>query len=633
MLSRFRSTWRGATEKGLKISWHRDIAKLRSDFGPARCHEIFSPPPTRKGNVGKSNAASPCYEISLPKMDTIDPELRGSASSSYATQHAPTSSFSANTIRLPLPHQQTPLPSHDGGHAHPYYTLPHPPVHSPGSRLLPDVHHQYETSPAVETNGDPRNDTKRRERACEACRGLKVRCEPNANDTAGACRRCAKAGRRCVTTAPGRKRYKKADSRVAELEKRIDALTAGLEATKRGGPLDLRPRSGGPSPEVEGTILRDTNEEPSPSPSVQAKHGSVIGTGEWPRQSERSDAATELRSLPIPSHTPSSSSRTLVGRKRRRSNDADDLEETVPPEPETSASMKYPSDVHHEYADVVDRKILTASAATGIFDHYNKHMAPHFPTVVFPPDTSAAQVRRTKPTLFLAILSASSGPTHPKLQRTLSKELMRVYADRVIVKGQKTLELIQALQVTVIWYSPPENYEESKFYQLIHIAAVMTLDLGLGKRTKPTKQRSFGFWQDHPFRRTPLPDPHSVDCRRAWLGCYFLCVNTSMALRRPNLLRWNAYTQECIEVLEASSNAYESDKVLCQWARLQHITEEISIQFSMDDAVAQVSGLDTKLQYTLRGFERQLDDWRKQVPKHLYPRECPPIYVLEANAK
>ncbi|KAF7549184.1 hypothetical protein G7046_g8423 [Stylonectria norvegica] len=76
-------------------------------------------------------------------------------------------------------------------------------------------------------NHDP--DDPKRQRACEACRGLKVRCEPDPNDD-GPCKRCKKAGRNCVVTVPTRKRQKKTDSRVAELEKKIDALTASLQA-------------------------------------------------------------------------------------------------------------------------------------------------------------------------------------------------------------------------------------------------------------------------------------------------------------------------------------------------------------------------------------------------------------------
>ena len=584
--------------------------------------------------VGKSNAASPCHEIILGKMEIIDPQLRGSGSST----HAP------NSFRLPQPL------SHDGRQARSYYTPPHPLPPSQRPRLQSDVHHQYEPSPAVDTNEDPHKDPKR-PRACEACRGLKVRCDLNATNPEGACRRCAKAGRQCVISYPSRKRQKKTDSRVAELEKRIDALTASLQATKSG---EVGEQSGGGSPEVEDSLLRVRNEEPSPSPSDPAKPHS-----KWPPHDENVYTATTLRSPPMSSIKSTISSHTLAGQKRRRSDDREDREESVPARPQTAGvrgrsmndyASAYPLDVPphgatkrppvapvtsttsqvampaHEYADVIDRKILEASEAGEMFDHYKRHMAPHFPAVVFPPETSAAKVRRTKSILFLAVLSVSSSGS---LQQTLSKELMRRYADHIIVKGEKTLEIIQALQVSATWYAPPEHYEESKFYQLIHIAAVMALDLGLGKRTKQTRPKTLGL---HPWRKTPLPDPNSLDCRRAWLGCYILCVNASMALRRSNLLRWNEYALESIRILETSPNAYASDSVLCQWAKIQHVTEEIGVQFCMDDDVAQGGVLDTKLQYTLKGFERQLEDWTLKVPTDLYSRGSPPIHVLSSTA-
>lgn len=97
--------------------------------------------------------------------------------------------------------------------------------------------------------------------------------------------------------------------------------------------------------------------------------------------------------------------------------------------------------------------------------------------------------------------------------------------------------------------------------------------------------------------------------------------SVSMALRRPNLIRWTSFMDECIDVLETSPDACASDKSLCQWAKIQHIAEDIGIQFSMDDPSAQVWMSDPKVQYALKGFERQLEDWRKQLPTEFRTRE------------
>jgi hypothetical protein len=53
---------------------------------------------------------------------------------------------------------------------------------------------------------------------------------------------------RSITTPPTRKRQKKADSRVAELERKIDALTATLHAQKTGTP-EIRHHGGIPQHE------------------------------------------------------------------------------------------------------------------------------------------------------------------------------------------------------------------------------------------------------------------------------------------------------------------------------------------------------------------------------------------------
>jgi hypothetical protein len=249
-----------------------------------------------------------------------------------------------------------------------------------------------------------------------------------------------------------------------------------------------------------------------------------------------------------------------------------------------------------------------------MFNLFVERMSPHMPAIAFTPGTTAADVRKSKPTLFLAILSASSGMTEPALQRVLTKEVMSIYADRIICNGEKTLELIQALQVSALWYWPPEHFEELKFYQLIHIAAVMAIDIGMGKKSKSSANKPSGLWRDHAWRRTPYPDPESIEARRAWLSCYFLCCTASMGLRRPNLVRWTNFMTDCVEVLETSPEAAPSDKALCQWVRSQHIAEEIGTQFSMDDPVANVSIADAKVQHALKGFERDLEKWSSQIP-------------------
>ena len=90
----------------------------------------------------------------------------------------------------------------------------------------------------------------KRPRACEACRGLKVRCDQDPAHPEIPCKRCAKAGRQCIITQPSRKRQKKADSRVAELEKKLDALTNALHQQQQAGASQYGTSHGAPQADM-----------------------------------------------------------------------------------------------------------------------------------------------------------------------------------------------------------------------------------------------------------------------------------------------------------------------------------------------------------------------------------------------
>ena len=452
----------------------------------------------------------------------------------------------------------------------------------------------------------------KRPRACEACRQLKVKCEPE-DVVAGTCRRCFRSGRQCVITMPSRKRQKKTDSRVAELEKKIDALTQSLHSQE--GPGQSQPGSDADmTPEHVGVSRAHTYPESN--------------VGQWipPKQPRQH---TGSKDFPL---TPSAAS---IGLKRKLSNghapnlNGEDSPFPPPPKaletgdfstaqcivfPNSSTSVK---DLEaREYVDVIDRQILDINTAYQCFDRYVHEMAPVLPFVVFPQGTRGEDVRRTKPILFLAILSAACNTIRPDIHSVLVNEIMRTYADRVVLRGEKTMELVQALLISTTWYAPPDKYEELNFNQLIHMAAVLAIDLGMGKRMKTP---NMGMYKEY-AQKVPFPtslNPEAPETRRTWLGCYFMCANASMSLRRPLLIRWTGYMDDSLQLLESSPEALDSDKWLVSLVRGQHIAEEVGFQFSMDDPTVEVSITEPKTQYHLKAFERQLTEWRSRTPKKL----------------
>ncbi|KAF3483938.1 uncharacterized protein GIQ15_03262 [Arthroderma uncinatum] len=464
-------------------------------------------------------------------------------------------------------------------------------------------------------SNDPLADLKR-PRACEACRQLKVRCDPDPDKPDGSCKRCAKAQRRCIITVPTRKRQKKGDSRVAELEKKIDALTASLQASRAK------------------SYPTDSNE-----PGAHNAERTWPGSNRWGSQRRVSGGAN-------PSGPPG-----IAGNKRTFSGDMRSRPGIGPPavlaplarpmspsgpssfvhawlhekntgRPEGSWPAFEPESMSaprpdHEYADVIDRGVVDQETAAKSFDHYVKNMAPIMPCVVFAPNTKMGDVRRETPVLFLSILSISIGNFSPSLETALLTEMHKIFADRIVIRGEKSLELVQSLVIATMWYMPPEHYEELKFYLLIHMAAIMGTDLGMNRRSKPQSQSS-EMIRELMTRKALFIDPQSLDGRRAWIGCYILAVNVAMGLRRPLLTRWNAYMDESVQMLLDSPDAYPSDRALVEWAKLAHIGEEIGFQFSMDDPLTNVSITEPRIQYALKGFEGRLDEWRREVPPEVY---------------
>lgn len=545
-------------------------------------------------------------------MDGIDPRLRDVAPPQYEQHQRPPAGYNGITGQAPGYDAAPPSSSNASAgpgqtQQHRYYSMPTPRSYSSGP-------HQDTDGSPYDARGPPDlsdpNDLKR-PRACEACRQLKVRCEPDDDNPTGTCRRCQKANRQCIVTAPSRKRQKKTDSRVAELEKKINALTATIHAHRAPGSVD--------SP-VDPAIAQPQTTEP------ERQRGQLYHQPSWPERHAEGNMTMDTHnfSSPTPAHPITGAKRKLTRETQievyNSLDDNGEQQATRAPAPspskliclfngDPSGSKEVPE---NSYLDVIDRQIIDAHTAYRIFDRYNTDMQ-CVPIVVFPPGTKAEDIRRSKPLLFLAILSVASNTIRPELQAAFTNEIMRMIADRVICRGEKTLELVQTLQLVTVYYRPPDRYDELNFNQLIHIAVVMAIDLGMGKRSRAGNGPQ---WREQ-VGKISHTEVDAAETRRAWLGLYFMCANAAMALRRPLLVRWSPYMDESLEVLAKAPDALPSDKWLAHAVRAQRIAEDVGYQFSMDDPPSDVSITEPKTQYQIKTFEKQLDEWRQGLTEDM----------------
>ena len=309
-------------------------------------------------------------------------------------------------------------------------------------------------------------------RACDACRSHKVRCLPNGSEPSKICQRCARTDRKCVYTAPQkRKQRKRTDTRVAELEREVQAMRSLFERKNEG---------------IEGSL---------------AENGQQPGTSGTPSMNGTGMFTADVTGSVVPGESPDQESPASI---------------STPSGVQDRSHLTYSPD-----SDVVDRGILSMDEADQLFQSYNNDLTQHYPTVVFPNGCSVEDLRRKKPTLFLSVIAAAAGKVDPHLYSILNTEVLSSYAYRTVTHSEKSLELVQAMIITSIWYYPPGNFAQLKFYEYIHMAATMALDIGLGTNPKSSRSRR-GTEVATPTTEKGHVNEVDLEKRRTFLVCYLI---------------------------------------------------------------------------------------------------------------
>lgn len=297
---------------------------------------------------------------------------------------------------------------------------------------------------------------RKRARACLACRANKSRCIAVRNESS--CQACLKASRPCVMPGPSKPRVGTAQ-RVSKLEKKIERLTNALLSQQRRGSIDSETGDDDPS---EGG-------DQSPRRASSQPSGSYESARYFP-----SDRI-------FPTERPQTSTPTF----------AFNVES-----PEFTSGKS-----------VTGLGIVSKSSGTALFNHWKANVNSLSPVVVLSSSSDAETIRSSKPLLFLAIASVASASIQPSLQSQLVKELTRDFAHRILVVGEKSLELVQAILVYTDHFFPADNARASAFTQYIHCALSICIDLGLDK----------GCVDGH-----IKGDAEALEWERAWLGCYYI---------------------------------------------------------------------------------------------------------------
>lgn len=220
------------------------------------------------------------------------------------------------------------------------------------------------------------------------------------------------------------------------------------------------------------------------------------------------------------------------------------------------------------------------------------------------------RIRAKCPILLLSVLVYSvtqvAQGTELDVHDELVRETMHIIGDEVIGKGQRSLELVQALLVTTFWNKTTRRGHQGSCFQIVQLAADMAIDLGIaGSSLQPSPVAYFSRHED----------PTSLEARRTWLGCFMALSTWSISMRRPNTVPWNVHHQECLSHLERRGEP--PDILLCQIVRITQLIQEISNHLCLCQLSTFVDGNDYGTHATIEMLKNKVIVWAAQIPPSL----------------
>ncbi|MCJ1359174.1 MAG: hypothetical protein MMC33_009174 [Icmadophila ericetorum] len=188
------------------------------------------------------------------------------------------------------------------------------------------------------------------------------------------------------------------------------------------------------------------------------------------------------------------------------------------------------------------------------------------PFIVISPSVTAHQLRQESPYLWLSVMTVAS--TRSTQQIFLSKEL--------------AIAILYDLGLD----KPPSNDPG------------LILEYDLKGARKPSR-----------FSRSP-----TLEERRALLGCFFLSSVPSF-VRKGETLRWTAYCDECLRVLEEQKE-FASDELLIQLVKVRLIAEKV-VDLPWSGAAEGDHFARPSATFYLKSLQAQLHNFKSSTPSEL----------------
>ena len=145
---------------------------------------------------------------------------------------------------------------------------------------------------------------------------------------------------------------------------------------------------------------------------------------------------------------------------------------------------------------------------------YRNQLSSPMPFVIIPAGTTSGQLQATRPFLMKVIRMVAS-VRHLRLVRGLSRAVMEYISDAMLMKSERSLDLLQGILIFLGTY----HYHcmaHTQFNNLVRLAVSLVEDLEMGTCPKRQKRSQL------PLARAEEPVSRTNEEKRALLGVWYM---------------------------------------------------------------------------------------------------------------
>ncbi|MCJ1312744.1 hypothetical protein MMC25_006420 [Agyrium rufum] len=205
----------------------------------------------------------------------------------------------------------------------------------------------------------------------------------------------------------------------------------------------------------------------------------------------------------------------------------------------------------------------------------------------------------------------------PGRQAIFGKMLLRDMLNRMFVKQEKSMDLLQGLLIHIAWHQFHPHC--APLTNMIHLAVSLIVDLGLNKSPQAYNQRRSMMDKTNPVyggaAKPQKAEIRSLEDRRALLGTYYLASLSSPAVRKIEALPFSKYMDECCNVI-SEAQEYQSDVFLLRLVKLQTIVDRMTSSLPYEDVESgQRASATTEM--VIKALQNELEIFKSSLPPQL----------------